>query len=912
MLGRTVHAALNRGLVSRLALARADIERVALSCDISINWIPRVLGSMQIRPGLGFLELTQSGQRAVYIPFVFSVSDKSLIEFTDGSMRIWTNSATLTRPAVISQTQNGNFDTTVDFWIDASESGAAVGWQAGSGGLAFAKLQGNGSAYAKLQQRLQINAQDYNVEHGLHVQIQSGPVKLRVGTTAGADDLISETDLEAGGHSLTFIPTDNNCWIELKSNFKRVTLVDSVTIDGAGALTLPSPFTVDDLLNIRGGNDSQSGDIVYLACEAQQQWQVQRRGLRSWSLVLFQPEDGPFQTQNFDESHTMTPSGLSGNVVLTSSRPFFSPAHVGGLFRLQSDGQRVEVTVTAENTFSNSIFVEESGANRKFTVSRSGTWVATVTLQRSFISADGPWEDAATYTTNGDVNFDDTLDGESTWYRIGVKTGQFTSGSISLSLDYPRGTIKGVCRVTNFTDQSNVQVEVLTDFGRANQATSIWWEGVWSGVLGFPTAVCFFEARLCFAGRDRFWASATDNFYTFDETAEGDDASFSRTIGTGAVDSCHWLLPLDNLSMGMDGSEFTVRSSSLNEPLTPANCNLKRSSTQGSAAVQAVAVDSKGFFVQRGGTRVFDFGIDDEGRFAASHISAIVPEIGQPSIVKMAVQRQPDTRIHCVRSDGTVALLIFDRVEQVTCWVEVETDGLVEDAVVLPGNAGSNEDEVYYAVNRTVNGLESRMLERWALESETRGGQFNKLADSFFVYTGTASVNLQDEPMLTHLAGKFIVVWHDGVDESYDSQDQLIYQVQDDPPVISPDFPEPWTNLVIGLKYTADWRSTKLTMLPTQAGTTLTLTKGIQALGLVLADVHAKGLSVGPDFTQMDKLPRTLEGERIGDDDISVDRDDELTGFPTKWGSDPRLCLRTLAPRPCTVMAVVMELQEHG
>jgi hypothetical protein len=34
------------------------------------------------------------------------------------------------------------------------------------------------------------------------------------------------------------------------------------------------------------------------------------------------------------------------------------------------------------------------------------------------------------------------------------------------------------------------------------------------------------------------------------------------------------------------------------------------------------------------------------------------------------VQRQPDTRVHFVRSDGTVALLVFDKVEQVICWIE--------------------------------------------------------------------------------------------------------------------------------------------------------------------------------------------------------------------------------------------------
>jgi hypothetical protein len=48
--------------------------------------------------------------------------------------------------------------------------------------------------------------------------------------------------------------------------------------------------------------------------------------------------------------------------------------------------------------------------------------------------------------------------------------------------------------------------------------------------------------------------------------------------------------------------------------------------------------------------------------------------------------------LHFVRSDGTVAMLVFDKLEQVICWLEIETDGVIEDVVVLPGDAGVEED----------------------------------------------------------------------------------------------------------------------------------------------------------------------------------------------------------------------------
>jgi len=66
--------AFNRGLVSRLGLARADIKRLALAGDIWTNWVPRVLGSMMVRPGTGYLASTQNNADAKMLPFVFSSS----------------------------------------------------------------------------------------------------------------------------------------------------------------------------------------------------------------------------------------------------------------------------------------------------------------------------------------------------------------------------------------------------------------------------------------------------------------------------------------------------------------------------------------------------------------------------------------------------------------------------------------------------------------------------------------------------------------------------------------------------------------------------------------------------------------------------------------------------------------------
>jgi hypothetical protein len=63
--------AFNRGLVSKLGAARADIKRVALSAKTMNNWIARLLGSMCIRPGLWYRGHTKGNAASRFIPFVF-------------------------------------------------------------------------------------------------------------------------------------------------------------------------------------------------------------------------------------------------------------------------------------------------------------------------------------------------------------------------------------------------------------------------------------------------------------------------------------------------------------------------------------------------------------------------------------------------------------------------------------------------------------------------------------------------------------------------------------------------------------------------------------------------------------------------------------------------------------------------
>ena len=891
--------AFNRGIISDLGLARVDLKRSALSAEDMTNWMPRALGSMMLRPGLGYIGATNGNAATRCISFVKKRSDTAILEFTNAAMRAWVDDVLITRPSVSTVVTNGDFTTNLTGWTDNDEGGATSAWIA-----ALMGLTGTGTNGAIRDQQVSVAVADRNVEHALRIVITRGPVLLRVGSTSGGDEYITEGTLNTGTHSLSFTPT-GDFHIRFMSRLARLVLVDSCNVEGAGVMSITSPYLTADLDNIRGGWDtSQSADVMYLGCDGYQQRKIERRGnARSWAIVLYQAPDGPFRAANAGPI-TMTPSTLNGNGTLTASKAFFRSTHVGALFSVTSTGQTVTKSMTAVNDSTPSIRVTGVGAPRTFTIAISGLTATgnTVILQQSFDNS--TWAAVAGYSWVADnvSAYGDGLDNQIVYYRL--RCSVYAGGTTVAILIINTGSIVGVARVLAFTSSTVVDMEVLTDFGDS-VASDDWREGEWSDFRGWPTAVGFYEGRLGWAGRDKVWLSVTDLFDGFDDTTEGDSGPISRSIGSGPVAVVNWMLPLQRIILGGEGAEYSVRSSAFDDPLTPSSFNIKPASTQGSAPVNPVRIDSNGMFVQGGGTRVFEMAFSAErSDYVATDLTLLVPEIGGDidttvHIVRMAVQRQPDTRIHCVRSDGTAVVLVYDKAENVLCWVKVDStgaSGLIEDVVTLPAQSGQREDQVYYVVKRTVNGSTVRYLEKWALESECLGSTWNKQADAFVYGTQTASTTISG---LSHLAGATVICWHDGVCEEDSNGDIQTYVVSGGGTIT---VDSAATYYVVGLAYESSWKGAKL-------GQSLNRRKQINHVAVILDHAHPKGLRFGPSLTdsEMDYLPLVSQGYLVDTDAIYSKFDEPPIPFPGTWDTDSRLCLKASAPRPCTILAAVVD-----
>lgn len=890
--------AFNRGEVGAIALTRVDLERMRLSAETQLNFMPRTLGPMSLRPGLGYIDTTRSNAASRHLSFEFSKTDLALVELTSGKMRVRVNDAVITRPAVTSAVTNGGFDSDVTSWTDADESGAASTWATGG----YLQLVGTGINSAIRRQQVTVVAANQGVVHALRVVVERGEIDFRVGSVAGQSDYLGPFVLGEGIHSLAFTPS-GDFHIELASASKRIMLVNSVNVEASGDMEIDTPWsTTTQLSAIR---TAQSGDVIFAATAGLQQRNIERRGIESWSLVLYQPLDGPFRPINITKTN-MTASGLTGNVTLTTNKNFFKATHPGALFRISSIGQNAQAALGGDGQFTGDIRVVGTGVNRTFTITRAGTWVGTLTLQRSSTEP-GSWVDVAAYTTNGANAYNDALENQIIYYRIGFKSGDYTSGTADADLTYSGGASTGVVRITSITDAVTAEAEVIEDLG-AVETTLDWYEGAWSDARGWPTAVALYEARLWWAGQDKMWGSIVDAYTSFDDEVDGDSGPILRSIGEGPVDNINWLIPLRRLLVGGDAVERSARSTSFDEPLTPTAFNLKDVSTQGSAAVLPAKVDQSAFFVQSGGVQVYDLSYDPTVTDYSSTVATLLnPEIGSPGIISSAVQRQPDTRIYFPRSDGICAILVHDRTEDVLCWIRLQTDGIIEEVVIQPGTP---ESIVYFVVKRTIDGATVRYLEKMALESETVGGTLNKQADAFLTFTNeppSATVT-----GLTHLEGESVVVWADGLCLRDAAGDIATFTVASGSISLTNDGSTyVATTGIVGMPYTGTFKSRRLPD-GVPLGTSLGEPKRVNWTGFFLKDTHHRALEFGADFTTMDHLPMLVNGAPTPEDTIFAAHDSEMVPFPGGWDKDARICLRVKAPRPCTVMGLVGKYAGHA
>jgi len=846
------------------------------------------------RPGTAYIAGVPGNAQGWLGEFTFDEATKALLVATSAGLQFLIDDAWLSRVAVATDINNGDFDTDLTGWTDSDESGATSAWDSGK-----LSLTGTGANFAYRDQQVSVAGGDLNLEHGLRVVVSYGTVVLQVGSTQGDNNYIDAV-LLPGTYSLALTPS-GDFWIRLGGNDFFPAFVDSIEIESTGAVSLPVPWsTKADFDTIQY---DQSGDVIFVASNVQQR-RIERRASdsRSWGIALYLVNDGPFRAANTG-STTIAADDVHGPVTLAASHPVFKPGHVGALFKLTHSTQAAAAALAGAAQATGAVRVaglsnlnqgDPSTSSRGVGVSITGTFVGTIDLERS-IGDVGSWSAVKSYTVPTTETYDDGLDNQIVYYRLNMSA--YTSGTADAELTYAGASQTGIVRITAVSSGISASADVLKQVG-ATDATTNWAEGEWSDYRGWPAAVALHDGRLAWSPSIKVQLSVSDGFGSFDDTITGDSGPINRTIATGGLDGVRFLLSLQRLIAGTAAQEVSIRASAFDEPLTPTAFVARACGTQGVARLRGLRVDTMGVFVERNGKRVFELLYDPQGGdYRPQELTRLKQEMCNAGVVDLAVQRQPDTRLWFALGDGTCAVLTYDRDDEVRAWTPVTTpNGAIERVAVLPGG---DEDDVYFIVLRTIDGDPVRYIEKLTKRSEGQGGTLSKaLIDSHFVYTGAPVSTINAG--IDHLEGEDVVVWADGA------------------PVAgtmtvtggSITLAAAASNVVVGLSATAQLKTSKLAYAA-ERGTALTEQKRLARVGMVMADVAWKGVRIGRDFTHMTGLPATYRGAALTAGQVLTAYDANPSSFNGGWDADSRLCMQVQGPYCATMMGLALQISTN-
>ena len=314
--------------------------------------------------------------------------------------------------------------------------------------------------------------------------------------------------------------------------------------------------------------------------------------------------------------------------------------------------------------------------------------------------------------------------------RCGMKiwVSDYTAPSVAPSI-MPRALLQsssmytgGIVKIDNILSGFSANATILEWLGEGSyngKTTKLWTEPAFSGVRGYPRSVAMHEQRLCFGGTssqpNTIWCSQIDNFENFKTGVTASDA-VQFTLAASEGNRINWMYSQSQLLIGTSGDEWTIGSADSSASLSATNVQASRQSSYGSKYMRAALVNDVLLFVQRNGRKVRElvYELNKDG-WVAPDLTLLAEHITSGEIVEVAYQQQPDAVLWCVRGDGTLIAMTYERDQKVVGWHRhvIADNADVESVATIYGNG--TEDEVWMVVKRTVSGQDYRTIERFPL-----------------------------------------------------------------------------------------------------------------------------------------------------------------------------------------------------
>jgi hypothetical protein len=691
--------------------------------------------------------------------------------------------------------------------------------------------------------------------------------------------------------------------LEFGEGYIRIWGNNSPVLSGGSPVELVSPYLESELRELQY---AQLNDIMYITHGNHAPRKLTRVSDTSWTLAAVAFDYPPLLDMN-TTAVTLASSAASGTATLTASASTFVAGHVGSQWAIQWPLTSGSINETIDSNKTSTATLDIQG---DWTITTVGTWIGTVRIlriPRKEMDEDGgagftAYEVVREFNSLGTArNF--TATGTET-ERVGLKIqvanyASNTNARVFLeSTDFNSG---GTVTINSVASGTSAGATVNKWLGSTITATAQWSEGAFSAVRGYPRTVSFYQQRLVFGGTtnqpNTIWASKVDDFENFQIGTNEDDA-VSFTIASNEGNRINWLFSQRGLIVGTSGDEWTVSGASDSEPFNATNISAKRQASFGSKQMRAVLLNDVLLFVQRRGRKVRElvYNFERDG-WLAPDLTVLAEHITENEVVELAFQQQPDAVLWCVRGDGQLVGMSYERDQEVVAWHRHTTDGAFESAATVYG-LNNNDDEVWLAVRRTVNGITKRYIERFKPDFRAVFDAEDK--DDWWYLDCAARYEGAPANVITglgYLEGKTVSILADGAVQpsTVVSSGQITLATAA-------------SKVLVGLPYTSLIQPMKFDF-QTQVGPTRGLNKRINRVTVSLyKSLGGEASTDGTDWYWL--YPRDFDDPMDASPPVfSGDTEVVLSG---NYSQNADVYLRQNLPYPFTVRALVIKLDAFG
>lgn len=722
--------------------------------------------------------------------------------------------------------------------------------------------------------------------------------------------------------------------VELSENKMRILKDGGIIIDGGNPVEVDTPWTASDLDDI---DYAQSADVLYIVHPVYESRKISRTSHIDWTVDIIDFKDGPYASvSSFDwESQDIVfipDSCYSTSVSIESPDDVFTASMVGKRIRLGyfdpedianigwrigkitgfTDARNITVDFQTYREVLGHCFVQnhrfEGGLAEWSDFSVSATIKFQPGLYARLIhgtgKADMRQEVSVMKNTNVNLVFDVANINGTVRVMVGTTTGAAdlvtaisrTTAGVDIH-NFNTGDNDKIYLTIDTEGSSNGQLAdialaaIVTNYKETNQ----WRVPAWTAEKGYPRTVTFFEQRLAFGSSveepQTLWLSRTGGFENFGFSSPiQDDDSFQFTLASRQLNDIRWLVAFSELLAGTSGAEWAISRGENATALTPTSIFARAQSYLGSADLKPIIIGNSILFVQRGGNSVqeMSYSLERDG-YATGSLSVLSEHLFRgKQIVSWAYARNPDSIVWCVLNDGSLVGMTYMRDQNVWGWHRHESDGFFERVCVVPGD-GINDD-VYFLVRRTIDGIEKRYIEFLMpriIDAATHNYYF---VDCGLSYEGPETTVITG---LDHLEGKEVVALANGsvVPRKTVNSGSIILD-------------SPATLVHVGLPYVSDLRTLDVNFTD-DLGTSQGRKRQVPKVTIKVQDT--RGFWAGSNENNL--IEDKIRDQSMGQGPIPLYTADREIRLDSGYNTSGEVLIRNVDPIPLTVLAVIPEIK---